>query len=67
MKKVADKVGPIVTTRLRESLRKENARADLVLLVGGGAGFFAEAIKDAFPQLNVSTPEVPVLANVRGF
>lgn len=39
LKKAADKVGPIVITRLRESLRKENASADLVLLVGGGAGF----------------------------
>ena len=39
----------------------------LVLLVGGGAGFFEEAIKDAFPQLKVSTPEAPVFANVRGF
>jgi plasmid segregation protein ParM len=67
LKKAADKVGPIVTTRLRESLRKENASADLVLLVGGGAGFFEEAIKDAFPQLKVSTPEAPVFANVRGF
>jgi plasmid segregation protein ParM len=38
-----------------------------VLLVGGGAGFFEEAIKDAFPQLKVSTPEAPVFANVRGF
>ncbi|WP_291984561.1 ParM/StbA family protein [Candidatus Accumulibacter sp. ACC007] len=67
VKKAADKVGPIVTTRLRESLRKENASADLVLLVGGGAGFFEEAIKDAFPQLKVSTTEAPVFANVRGF
>ena len=48
LKKAADKVGPIVTTRLRESLRKENASADLVLLVGGGSGFFEEAIKEAF-------------------
>lgn len=65
--KAADKVGPIVSTRLRESLRKENASADMVLLVGGGAGFFELAIKDAFPQLKVSTPDTPVFANVRGF
>ena len=67
LKKAADKVGPIVSTRLRESLRKENASADMVLLVGGGAGFFELAIKDAFPQLKVSTPDTPVFANVRGF
>ena len=34
LKKAADKVGPIVSTRLRESLRKENASADMV--VNGG-------------------------------
>lgn len=67
LKKAADKVGPIVSTRLRESLRKENASADMVLLVGGGASFFELAIKDAFPQLKVSTPDTPVFANVRGF
>jgi plasmid segregation protein ParM len=67
LKKAADKVGPIVTARLRESLRKENASADMVLLVGGGAGFFENAVKDAFPQLKVSTPDSPVYANARGF
>lgn len=67
LKTAADKVGPIVTTRLRESLRKENAGADIVLLVGGGAGFFEPSVKEAFPQLKVSTPESPVFANARGF
>jgi plasmid segregation protein ParM len=67
LKRSADKVGPIVTTRLRESLRKENTSADMVLLVGGGAGFFESAVKDAFPQLKVTTSEAPVFANARGF
>lgn len=67
LKKAADKVGPIVSTRLRESLRKENASADMVLLVGGGAGFFELAVKEAFPLLKVSTPDTPVFANARGF
>jgi plasmid segregation protein ParM len=67
LKKAADKVGPIVTARLRESLRKENASADMVLLVGGGAGFFENAVKEAFPQLKVSSPGSPVYANARGF
>lgn len=64
--KAADKVGPIVTTRLRESLRKENASADVVLLVGGGAGFFERSLQEAFPQIKVSAVESPVFANVRG-
>lgn len=67
LKKAADKVGPIVTARLRESMRKENASADMVLLVGGGAGFFENAVKEAFPQLKVSSPGSPVYANARGF
>lgn len=67
LRKAAAKVGPIVTTRLRESLRKENASADMVLLVGGGAGFFETAVKEAFPQLKVTTPDTPVFANARGF
>lgn len=67
LKKAADKVGPIVTTRLRESLRKENAGADMVLLVGGGASFFGSAIEEAFPQLKISIPDTPVFANARGF
>lgn len=67
LKTAADKVGPIVTTRLRESLRKENASADHVLLVGGGAEFFVASIKEAFPQLVVSIPDTPVFANARGF
>ena len=67
LKKAADKVGPIVTARLRESLRGENASADMVLLVGGGAGFFETAVKEAFPQLKVSSPDSPVYANARGF
>jgi plasmid segregation protein ParM len=61
------KVGPIVSTRLRESLRKENAGADIVLLVGGGAQFFEGSVKAAFPQLKVITPASPVFANARGF
>jgi plasmid segregation protein ParM len=56
-----------VATRLRESLRKENAGADIVLLVGGGAGFFEPSVKDAFPNLKVSTSDLPVFANARGF
>ncbi len=67
LKKAADKVSPIVTARLRESLRKENVSADRVLLVGGGAGLFETAVKEAFPQLKVSSPGSPVYANARGF
>ena len=43
------------------------AGADIVLLVGGGAGFFKESVKEAFPHLKVTTPESPVFANARGF
>jgi plasmid segregation protein ParM len=63
----AEKVGPIVATRLRESLRKENAGADIILLVGGGAHFFQSSVQTAFSQLKVCVSDSPVFANARGF
>jgi len=38
-----------------------------VVLVGGGAEFFREAVQSAFPQLAVATPKESVLSNARGF
>lgn len=67
LKTAAEKVGPIVATRLRESLRKENAGADIILLVGGGANFFLPSVHDAFPQFKVCVSDSPVFANARGF
>lgn len=59
---VADEVMDEVknTLRLNEDL-------DLIILTGGGAEFYAEAARKAFPNVDVVRPENPVLANARGY
>ena len=60
-------VGPVVVESIQKSLRTENTMPDLVILVGGGARFFREALQNAFPRLTVATPKEPVFSNARGF
>jgi len=60
-------VGPVVVESIQKSLRTESKMPDLVVLVGGGAGFFRESVQNAFPRLSVVTPKEPVYSNVRGF
>jgi plasmid segregation protein ParM len=62
-----NKIGPVVMTKLRESMRKENASADMLLLVGGGASFFENAVKEAFPKHKIIAAQESVYANSRGF
>lgn len=40
---------------------------DVIIMTGGGASLYAEAIADKFPRHKVQTLESPALANVRGF
>ncbi len=40
---------------------------DVIVMTGGGASLYAEAIADKFPRHKVVTLETPALANVRGF
>jgi plasmid segregation protein ParM len=40
---------------------------DNIILAGGGAEFFKEAIQDKFPKHNLIVTREPVFANVRGF
>ncbi|TXF11183.1 ParM/StbA family protein [Pelomicrobium methylotrophicum] len=63
----AKTVGPVVVESIQKSLRTEGAAPDVVVLVGGGADFFREAVQAAFPRLNVVTPKDPVYSNARGF
>jgi len=60
-------VGHVVIENIHKSLRKEMNDIDLVLLVGGGAMFFHESTKAAFPRINVYVPDEPVLSNSRGY
>ena len=61
------KVAPVVVESIQKSLRKESESVDRVLLVGGGATFFQDALGAAFPQLAVATTKDPVFSNARGF
>lgn len=67
IEQAAKTVSPVVVESIQKSLRTESAQPDLIVLVGGGAGFFRDALQDAFPRLTVATPQEPVFSNARGF
>ncbi|HMZ77050.1 MAG TPA: ParM/StbA family protein, partial [Rhodocyclaceae bacterium] len=67
IEQAAKTVGPVVIESIQKSLRTESKMPDLVVLVGGGAAFFREAVQDAFPRLAVLTPKESVFSNARGF
>ncbi len=63
----AAKVAPVVVESIQQSLRKRNKPIDKVLMVGGGADFFAAAVKAAFHNIDVVSAKHSELANARGF
>jgi len=65
--KASETVGHVVVEAIQKSLRKEREMADLVLLVGGGAQFFHDAVKSAFTRQTVALTKEPVFSNARGF
>jgi plasmid segregation protein ParM len=67
IEQAAKSVGPVVVESIQKSLRTESKMPDFVVLVGGGAMFFREAMQAAFPRLTVVTPKDPVYSNARGF
>jgi plasmid segregation protein ParM len=56
-----------VVEQLRESLRREAGSIDVVILAGGGAPYYREAVLGAFEQSRVMMSEYPERANARGF
>lgn len=67
IEQAARTVGHVVVESIQKSLRTESRGPDLVVLVGGGAMFFRDAVQEAFPRLKVATPKEPVFSNARGF
>ncbi|MBX3630288.1 MAG: ParM/StbA family protein [Nitrosomonas sp.] len=67
LEKAGKAIGSIVAETIQKALRTESRMADIIVLVGGGAVFFQETIKNAFPRLSVTTPDEPVFSNARGF
>ncbi|GIK74403.1 MAG: hypothetical protein BroJett021_33910 [Chloroflexota bacterium] len=64
---------PLIEQATRESINRmvhglgTLADIDNVILVGGGAKFFAPAVKAKFPKHRIHIGDSPVYANVRGF
>ncbi|CAN7636160.1 ParM/StbA family protein [Acidovorax sp. LjRoot129] len=67
LSKASESLASVTATSIQKSLRVESMSPDVVVLVGGGAPLFHDAIQGAFPKLKVVTPKDPVLANARGF
>lgn len=65
--KAKEKIAPRALTEMRQSLRRDTAAVDLILMVGGGAQYYEQAAKEIFPYARVITPAQPELANARGF
>ncbi len=63
----AKQTAHVAVTAIRQTLRGERREVDVVLLAGGGAETYAAATRAAFPRARVAVPQIPVLANVRGF
>jgi plasmid segregation protein ParM len=67
LEEASKRVGGVVIQSIQKSLRVESAMPDIVVMVGGGAGFFHEAVQNAFPKIKVAIPKDPVYSNARGF
>lgn len=59
-------VGKVMDEMLRQA-RTQTGQVDVVLLTGGGATFFAEAVKRTISGPDVEVAPEPVFANARGF
>ena len=64
---VARDVAGVALEALRQSLRREEAGVDLVLLAGGGGELYGATVGTLFPGAAVVVSADPVAANVRGF
>lgn len=63
----AKTVSSVVLEAIQKSLRTENKNIDRVVLVGGGAEFFKDAVEQAFTRIKVVTSSESVSSNARGF
>lgn len=66
VERAAKKIAPLVSDTIRKSLRGVQS-PDLVILVGGGAQYYEEAIAEAFKPVRVAMTETCVYSNARGF
>jgi len=67
LRQAATAVAEVALEALRQSLRREEANVDLVLLAGGGGALYGTTVGSLFPGATVVGSDDPVAANVRGF
>lgn len=65
--KAAEQVAPEALTSLRQAIRIDDRNIDVVMIAGGGAGAYRDAVADIFPRSQIVVPLEPVLSNARGF
>jgi len=71
---IADYIAKAATTtarqalaEMRQNLRLDTAPYDAILLTGGGAKVYADAVKHIYPHAKILTAKDTVCANARGF
>lgn len=65
--KAIEQVAPEALTSLRQAIRIDDRNVDVVMIAGGGAEAYREAVADIFPRSQVVVPAEPALSNARGF
>lgn len=65
--KAAQQVATEALTSLRQAIRTDDRNIDVVMIAGGGAAAYRDAVSDIFPRSQVIVPPEPVLSNARGF
>lgn len=60
-------VSASIVDKIKEMLRDRSLSIDVVVMAGGGATLYGDAIKEAFPQSRFLQSDDPVLSNARGF
>ncbi len=65
--RAAEKVTHNALVAMRKSMREDGMDADVVLLAGGGATAYREAVRALFPKSAMLVRDDPVAANARGF
>jgi len=67
LKQAAKNVAPMVMHSLKSSMRTKAADIGVVILAGGGASFYKDAVEDVFPRSEIILPKDPVTSNASGF
>ncbi|AJF08185.1 ParM/StbA family protein [Geoalkalibacter subterraneus] len=67
LNKAAETMGATVMDTVKTSLRSKAGDVDIVILAGGGAQYYRDAVSATFPKAEILLPSEPVLTNARGY